>query len=152
VVWLQVLVIGQSWPLLTVLLILIVFVLAPMQATGFFALHAGAITILLALLAGMAMISKSKTAILMMALSLLVNIVVFVERHYYSWPYNLHVLAWLTIAATPGVVVTRAVFGPGHVTYRRIVGAVLVYPLVAVGFACVFTFSGLSIDGATRRP
>jgi len=54
----------------TVLLILVVFVLTPMQATGFFALHAGAITILLAVMA----ISTGKTAILMMALSLLVSL------------------------------------------------------------------------------
>ncbi|WP_249156958.1 potassium channel family protein [Bradyrhizobium sp. KB893862 SZCCT0404] len=138
--------------LLTILLILIVFVLAPLQAGGLFVLHAGAITILLAVMAGMAMISKSKTAILMMTLSLLVNIGVFLERYYYSWPYNLHLLAaaWLVIAATLGVVVTRAVFGPGYVTYHRIVGAVLVYLLIAVGFACIFTFLGLSIDGAFK--
>jgi len=54
----------------TVLLILVVFDLTPMQATGFFALHAGAITILLAVMA----ISTGKTAILMMALSLLVSL------------------------------------------------------------------------------
>ena len=96
-----------------------------------------------------AMMSKSKTAILMMVLSLLVSL-----------PQALLLFVALQSAcpgrgliddpATLGVVVARAVFGPGHVTYHRIVGAVLVYPLIAVGFACVFTFLGLSIDGAFK--
>jgi hypothetical protein len=136
--------------LLTILLILIVFVFAPLQATGHFVFHAGAITILLAVMAGMAVISKSKTAIGMMSIALIANFIVFLDRYFYEWPYNLHLLAaaWLVIATTLGAVVTKAVFGPGYVTFHRIVGAVLVYLLVAVGFACLFTFIGLSIDGA----
>ncbi|MGY3558702.1 voltage-gated potassium channel Kch [Bradyrhizobium sp. USDA 4463] len=137
---------------LTFLLILIVFVFAPLQATGLFVFHAGAITILLAVMASMAMISKSRTAIAMMSIALLANIVVFLVRYYYPWPYNLHLLAaaWLLIATTLGVVVTRAVFGPGYITYHRVVGAVLVYLLIAVGFACLFTFLGLSIEEAFK--
>lgn len=136
--------------LLSVLLALIVFVFAPLQATGLFVVHAGAITALLAIMASMAIISTSKIALVMMSIALLANIVVFLSRSYYAWPYNLHLLAaaWLTIAITLGVVVTKAVFGPGHVTYHRIVGAVLVYLLIAVGFACVFTLIGLSAEGA----
>jgi hypothetical protein len=101
-------------------------------------------------MAGMAVISKSKMAIGMMSIALLANFIVFLDRYFYAWPYNLHLLAaaWLVIAATLGVVVTKAVFGPGYITFHRIVGAVLVYLLVAVGFACLFTFIGLSIDGA----
>ncbi|MBR0791787.1 two pore domain potassium channel family protein [Bradyrhizobium manausense] len=138
--------------LLTFLLILIVFVFAPLQASGNFVFHAGTITLLLAVMAGMTTISRSKTALVLMSLALLTNFVVFLERYYYSWPYNLHVLAasWLIIATTLSVVVMQAVFGPGYVTYHRIVGAVLVYLLIAVGFACVFTFLGLSIDGAFK--
>src|ERR1700761_2741929 len=83
--------------LLTALLILIVFVLAPLQATGSFVLHAGAITALLAIIASMAMISTSRTALAMMSIALIANIIVFLMRFYYSWPYNLHLLAaaWL---------------------------------------------------------
>lgn len=41
--------------------------------------------------------------------------------------------------------------GPaGCIICHRIVGAVLVYLLIAVGFACLFTFLGLSIDSAFR--
>ncbi len=138
--------------LLTALLILIVFVFAPLQATGHFVFHAGVITVLLAIMAGMSMISKSKTALVIMSIALLTNFAIYLERFFYAWPYNLHALAiaWLLIAATLGFVVLQAVFGPGYITYHRIMGAVLVYLLIAVGFACIFTFIGLSIDGAFK--
>ena len=87
-----------------------------------------------------------------MSIALLANIVVFVSRYYHFWPYNLHLLAvaWLIIAVTLGAVVTKAVFGPGYVTYHRIIGAVLVYLLIAVGFACLFALIGLSSDDAFK--
>lgn len=138
--------------LLTVLLVLIVFVLAPLQAIGHFVPHAGAITALLAVMASMAVISRSRLALAMMSIALVANIVVFMERAFAAWRYNVHLLAvsWLLISITQGVVVTRAVFGPGYVTYHRVIGAVLVYLLIAVAFACIFTFLGLSIDGSFK--
>lgn len=39
-------------------------------------------------------------------------------------------------------------FGPGRITYHRIVGAILVYLLIAVAFATLFTFIGLLIPTA----
>ena len=57
---------------------------------------------------------------------------------------------WLIIAVTLGTVVSRAVFGPGRITYHRIVGAILVYLLIAVAFATLFTFVGLSIPAAFK--
>ena len=53
------------------------------------------------------------------------NVVVFLARLYYSWPYNLYLLAaaWFAIAITLGAVVARAVFRRGRVTYHRIIGA-----------------------------
>ena len=138
--------------LLTILLALIVFVFAPLQATGHFVLHAGAITVLLAVMASMAIISKNKIALGMMLLGLIANVFVFLQRYSSAWPYSLHLLAasWLLIAIALGTVVTRAVFGPGYVTYHRVVGAVLVYLLIAVGFACLFTFLGLSVADAFK--
>ena len=40
--------------------------------------------------------------------------------------------AWLIIAVTLGILVARAVFGVGHITYHRIVGAILLYLLTGV--------------------
>ena len=66
---------------------------------------------------------------------------------YRSRPYNLHLLAaaWFIIAVTLGIVVARAVFGGGRITYHRVVGAILLYLLIAVTFATLFAFVGLSI-------
>ena len=49
------------------------------------------------------------------------------------------------IAVTLGVVVARAVFEGGPITYHRVVGAILLYLLIVVTFATLFAFVGLSI-------
>ena len=46
--------------------------------------------------------------------------------------------------------VARVVFGRGQITYHRIVGATLLYLLIAVAFATLFAFVGLSISGAFK--
>jgi len=73
-------------------------------------------------------------------------------RLYYPWPYNLHLLAgaWLIIAVTLGIVVAGAVFGAGRITYHRIIGATLLYLLIAVAFAAMFAVVGLSIPNAFK--
>ena len=58
--------------------------------------------------------------------------------------------AWLIIAVTLGFVVAQAVFKRGRVTYHRIMGAVLVYQLIAVAFAALFIFVGLTFPGAIK--
>ena len=58
--------------------------------------------------------------------------------------------AWLIIAVTLGIVVARAVFGGGRITYHRIVGATLLYLLIAVIFATLFAVVGLSIADAFK--
>ena len=64
----------------------------------------------------------------------------------------LHILAsaWLIVAGTLGTVVTRAVFRAGRVTYHRIIGAILLYLLIAVAFATLFLFVGLSDRDAIK--
>ena len=56
----------------------------------------------------------------------------------------------MIIAGTLGIVVTQAVFRGGRVTYHRIIGAVLLYLLIAVAFATLFTFVGLSHQEAIK--
>jgi hypothetical protein len=58
--------------------------------------------------------------------------------------------AWLAVAITLGVVVAQAVFRPGRVTYHRIIGAILLYLLIAVAFGTLFIFVGLSIPDAFK--
>jgi hypothetical protein len=139
--------------LLTALLVLMIFVFAPLQAKGFYAFQGFAIAGLLVVIGGVMIISASPIALALMCVAFVANVAVFVLRLFHPlWPYNLHLLAaaWLIIAITVGTIVARAVFRRGRVTYHRIVGAVLLYLLVAVGFASLFAFVGLSIPDAFK--
>ena len=100
----------------------------------------------------MLVISDSPKALAVMSVCFAANLVVFLIRLFFSWPYNLYVLAaaWLAIAITLGGVVAAAVFRRGRVTYHRIIVAILLYLLIAVGFATLFTFVGLLLPDAFK--
>ena len=138
--------------LMTAVLTLMIFVCAPLQAAGIFLFQTFAIAGLLVIVGGALLISGNPIALGLMSIAFIANFVVFFLRLYYSWPYNLHLLAgaWLIIAVTLGIVVARAVFGGGRITYHRIVGAILLYLLIAVTFATLFAFVGLSISDAFK--
>jgi hypothetical protein len=139
--------------LLALVLALTMFVFAPLQEMNVHIFQGFAIAALLAIIGGMLIISDNPVALAVMSVCLAANIVVFVMRLLYPpWPYNLYVLAaaWLAIALTLGVVVVQAVFRRGRVTYHRIVGAILLYLLIAVIFATLFTFVGLSFPDAFK--
>jgi hypothetical protein len=136
----------------TALVVLILFLFAPLQALGIFAFQIVAIAALLAMIGGALIISSNPVALTLMSVAFAANAAVFFLRLYHPWPYNLHILAaaWLLIAVTLGTVVAQAVFRRGRVTYHRIIGAVLLYLLIAVSFAALFTFIGLSTPGAFK--
>ena len=139
--------------LLAVLLGLAMFVFAPLQAVGIYLFQGFAIVALLAVIGGMIVISENPVALAVMAICFVANVVIFVLRLYFPpWPYNLYGLAgaWLAIAITVGVVVAQAVFRRGRVTYHRIVGAILLYLLIAVAFGTLFIFVGLSLPDAFK--
>ncbi len=144
----------SDW-LLTVLtgvLVLLIFLVAPLQAIGITVFHLFAICLLLAIIGAMVIISNNPTALVLMSMALVANIAVFFLRLYYPVPFHLHILAgaWLIIAGTLGIVVTQAVFRRGRVTYHRIVGAILLYLLIAMAFATLFAFVGLSDQEAIK--
>ena len=145
---------NRDWLLtaLTAVLTLMIFVFAPLQAAGIFVFQTFAIAGLLAIIGGALIISGNPIAVGLMSIALIANFAVFFLRLYYPWPYNLHLLAgaWLIIALTLGIVVGRAVFGGGRITYHRIVGAILLYLLIAVAFATLFMFVGLSTPDAFK--
>jgi hypothetical protein len=137
---------------LTAVLTLVVFVFAPLQASGISIFHGFAIGGLLAIIGSMVFISDSPTALVLMSIALIANLTVFFLRLYYPLAFHLHILAgaWLIISITLGLVVAQAVLKRGRVTYHRIIGAILVYLLIAVAFATLFVFIGLSIPGAIK--
>jgi hypothetical protein len=138
-----------SDPLLTVLtalLMFVMFVVAPLQAAGFAVFQAFGVFAALAMMTGVLILSGSSIAVfgVLVAISLNVLVIIFRLRGTPS-AYDLHMVAaaWLVLSITLGAVVGSAVFGPGVVTYHRIVGAVLLYLLIALAFVALFVFVGL---------
>ena len=75
--------------LLTILLVLTIFVFAPLQAVGVFIFQGFAIAVLLAIIGGMVIISDNPVALVVMSICLAANVVVFLVRLLYPpWPYE----------------------------------------------------------------
>jgi Ion channel len=135
--------------LLTILLLLIMFIVIPLQAAGVRFFQGFGLVVLLAIIAGAMVISINRTALAIMSTAFLTNLFVIAFR---PLPYDVHIVSgcWLIITLTLGMVVGRAVFGRGRVTYHRVVGAVLLYLLIALAFMMLFSFVGASFDNAFK--
>ncbi len=137
-----------SDPLLTVLAVLLLFMLfvvAPFQAAGLKIFELFGVVVGVAMIAGVFVMSSSVVATSVVFAGFLLNAVVVVARLNGRFSYDLYfiAIAWLSIVCTVGFVVARKVFGPGPVTSHRIVGAVLLYLLIAMAFVSLFTVVGL---------
>ena len=120
---------------------------------GIFAFQGFVVATLSAVIAGMIIISDHPAPFGVMSICLAANIVVLLLRLFYPpWHYNIYILAaaWFAIAITLGAVVAQAVFRRGRVTYHRIVGAILLYLLIAVAFGALFILIGLSVPDAFK--
>ena len=62
----------------------------------------------------------------------------------------LDVIAWLIAGLTLSIVVARAVFAPGKVTFHRIIGAVLLYLSIGWIFVGLFSFVVLLVPEAFK--
>ncbi|MGB8558149.1 MAG: ion channel, partial [Pseudolabrys sp.] len=143
----------QLLTLLALFIALEMFVFSPLQAMGIFAFQGFLVATLLAILAGMFIISDHPAAFAVMSICLAANVLVFLLRLFYPpWHYNIYILAaaWFAIAITLGVVVAQAVFRRGRITYHRIIGAILLYLLIAVAFGALFVLIGLSAPDAFK--
>ena len=137
--------------LLTALLLLLMFVTVPLQAAGLPIFHAAGLVLTLTIIGGVLVLSGSPAVVVLMLLALGMNAFVVVLR-LRGMPSALDLYmvagAWLILAGTLALVVARAVFGPGEVTYHRVVGAVLLYLLIAMVFASLYVVVGNAIAGA----
>jgi hypothetical protein len=135
---------------LTVLLAVMLFVIAPLQALGIFVFQAFEFVFAVILVAGVFVMSGSRTAVAAMVVSLVMAAVAAISR--IKAPsildMNLFAGAWLTVGITLAWVVSRAVFAPGRVTHHHVMGAVLLYLTIAVIFAALFTFVGSLVPWA----
>jgi len=136
--------------LLTILLLLLMFVVAPLQAAGIIVAQAFGVVIALMLIAGGLIVSGSLPAfvILLIAFGMNITVIVFRLLHEPSI-YHLYLLAgaWLVFATGLTWVVAQAVFGPGRITYHRI-GSVLLYLLISLAFMALYIVVGLAIPNS----
>jgi len=142
-----------SDPLLTALtglLLVMLFVVAPLQALGLFVFQAFELALAIILVVGVFVVSGSRTAVVAMLVALAMVTVGATLRLGSPSILDLNLFAgsWLIMGITLGWVVARATFAPGRVTYHRVMGAVLLYLTIAVAFAALFTFVGTLVPKA----
>jgi hypothetical protein len=135
---------------LTALLVVMLFVIAPLQALGIFAFQAFEFVLAIVLVTGVFVMSGNRTAFAAMLVSLVMATIGAISR--LKAPsvldINLFAGAWLIMGITLGWVVSREVFAPGRVTHHRVMGAILLYLTIAITFAALFAFVGSLIPKA----
>jgi hypothetical protein len=135
---------------LTVLLILMLFVFAPLQAIGIETFQVLGFASALALIGGAFFMSGSPVVAVALLSAFVMAGAAAVTRHTAPSTLDVHLFAGalLIMGTTLAYVVARAVFAPGRVSYHRIIGAVLVYLSVAVTFSALFTIVGMLVPQA----
>jgi hypothetical protein len=136
--------------LLTGLLVVMLFVIAPLQALGVFVFQAFELVLAIILVVGVFVMTGSRTALAAMMVSLLMAVVAAISRLKASsiLDINLFAGAWLIMGITLACVIAPAAFGSGRVTYHHIMGAILLYLTIAITFVALFTFIGSLVPRA----
>ncbi len=135
---------------LTVMLAVLLFVAAPMQAKGVIAAHYFGIAFVLVMVATVFIISGSMLAVVAITITIVLTVVSTVLRLRQPSIVDVYLEAsgWIISGVTLSVVVARAVFAPGRVTYHRIIGAVLLYLCIGFIFIALYSFVALLVPNA----
>jgi hypothetical protein len=133
---------------LTIILLLLLFVIAPLQVAGAITGHATGFAFDAMLVVAAFMVSGSRVAFG----AILVAAILVIAAVALHLPPNVEIyldtLAWLIAGVTLSVVVARTVYAPGKVTLHRIVGAVFLYLNVGLIFVALFGFVALVVPDA----
>jgi len=135
---------------LTIMLAILMFVVGPLQAAGIVAAHHFGLAFGLVLMAAVFIVSGSPVALgaMLVAVASIVLATVLRLRQPSILDIYLDSAAWLIAGVTLSIVVSRAVFAPGQVTFHRIVGAILLYLNIGLIFVALFCFVGLLVPNA----
>jgi hypothetical protein len=135
---------------LTVLLILMLFVFAPLQAIGIKLFQVLGFGSALGLIVGIFFMSGSPIVVFPLLAAFMMAGTAAISRLNAPSVLDVYLLAGalLIMGITLGCVVARAVFAPGRVTYHRIIGAILVYLSVALIFVALYTIIGMLVPKA----
>jgi Ion channel len=140
-------------PMLTVLalmLAILMFVVGPLQAAGIVAAHHFGLAFGLVLMAAVFIVSGDPVSLtaMLIAVALIVLSTFLRLRQPSVLDIYLDASAWLITGVTLSIVVSRAVFSPGPITFHRIVGAILLYLNIGLIFVALFCFVGLLVPNA----
>ncbi len=130
---------------LTLLLALLMFVLAPLRADDIPGIQELGFGIVAVVTGAVLVLSGNPVAVtaLLLATGLAAAAAIFRLQLSSNLDIFLDASAWLLISLALILEVGRAVFGPGRVTYHRIMGAVLLYLAMGLAFVALYTFIGL---------
>jgi hypothetical protein len=118
---------------LTVLLILMLFVFAPLQAIGIKLFQALGFLSALAIIGGVFLMSASPVVVAALLAAFIMAATAAICRLNLPSVLDVYLLsgAFLIMGLVLSCVVARAVFSPGRVNYHRIIGAILIYLSIA---------------------
>lgn len=136
---------------LTLFLAVLIFLIVPLQATIGFAFEPLGVALVIAMGAGIYVLSGRWIVLTPVAIALALHtILVLVRDKNDTIHSHIYLIAslWLTLSATFALVVARAVFAAGRVTVHRIIGAILLYMLVALVFSSLYLFIGATFPDA----
>ncbi len=135
---------------LTIMLAVFMFAIAPMQAAGVVAAHHFGIAFGLVLVVAVFIVSSSGMAVaaILAAIGLVVATTVLRLHAASTVDVYLDAAAWLITGVVLAVVVARAVFARGQVTFHRVIGAVLLYLSIGLIFVALFCFVALLLPDA----
>jgi hypothetical protein len=135
---------------LTVLLILMMFVFAPLQAVGIKLFQVLSFLSALGLIAGIFLLSGSPTVVVALLSAFGMAGTAAWSRLNAPSVLDVYLLAGalLIMGVAMVGVVARTVFAAGRVTHHRITGAILVYLSIALTFTALFTIVGLLVPNA----
>ena len=148
---------------LTLLMVLHLFIVAPLESQAIHLQPVGAVFVVL-LSVGLLILSRSLVpvaGILAVVGLLAVAVVLRIRGGHVALDVSLQAAAWLLIALVIIWTVARAVFGPGRITYHRVVGAILLYLTIGLVFVALYTlvgayspnaFSGLTVAARVSLP
>jgi hypothetical protein len=136
--------------LLTILLAVLMFVLAPLRAEHIPGAQEVSFTLVAVVTGAILILSGRRFAIWALLIAIVLAAVAAIHRLYQPSILDVYLdaSAWLLISLALILEVGRAVFGPGRVTYHRVMGAVLLYLAMGLAFAALFTFIGAASDTA----
>ena len=135
---------------LTILLALLMFVLAPLRAEHIPGVQELGFALVAVVTGAVLILSGKRFAIWALLTAILLAAIAAIHRLYQPSILDVYLdaSAWLLISLALILEVGRAVFGPGRVTYHRVIGAVLLYLAMGLAFAALFTFIGAASDTA----